>query len=46
MTNPVNPPMTSSAAMQSAPMAIDPQIPEQFQRVAAKRSSRPKMPSA
>ena len=35
MTNPVNPPMTSSAAMQSAPMAIDPQIPEQFQRVAA-----------
>jgi MoxR-like ATPase len=36
MTNPVNhPSMTSSAAMQSAPMAIDPQIPEQFQRVAA-----------
>jgi len=35
MTNPVNPHMTSSAAMQSAPMAIDPQIPEQFQKVAA-----------
>ena len=35
MTNPANPQMTSSAAMQSAPMAIDPQIPEQFQRVAA-----------
>jgi len=35
MTHPANPPMTSSAAMQSAPMAIDPQIPEQFQKVAA-----------
>jgi MoxR-like ATPase len=29
------PPMTSSAAMQSAPEAVDPQIPEQFQKVAA-----------
>ncbi len=29
------PPMTSSASMQSAPMAIDPLIPEQFQKVAA-----------